>query len=112
MSCETCCQAPTTSVRVEWPQCRIDKGRERRPLRTRGGIGEDAKGPRKALDCVKQKGGSVGSPGRDLGDAANLEARVGALDAAQRPELLDKLDEFAQVLVHDVRPCRARRASA
>jgi hypothetical protein len=81
-------------------------------LRARGRIGEDAKTARKALDRVEQKGGSVGSPGRDLGDRADLETGIGALDAAQRPKLLDKLDEFAQVLVHGVRPCRARRASA
>jgi hypothetical protein len=38
--------------------------------------------------------------GRDLGDAADLEAHIGALDPPQRAELIDPLDEFAQILVH------------
>src|SRR5690349_15774737 len=97
---------------VKRPQRRIGTERERRPWRTRSGVGEDAKAAGKPLDPIEQKGGSVGSPGRDLGDAPDLEAGIGTVDAAQRPELLDKLDEFAQVLVHGVRPCRTRRASA
>ena len=44
--------------------------------------------------------GHSGVPGRDLGDAADLEARVGAVDAPQRAELVHLLDEFAQILVH------------
>ena len=97
--------------RVEWPQCRIDTERERRPLRARGGIGEDAKAPGIALDRVEQKGGSVGSPCRHFGNGADLETKVRAIDAPQRTELVDKLDEFAQVLVHCFRPCRGPRAA-
>src|SRR5256886_8216919 len=94
--------------RVERPQCRIDAERERSPLRAGGGVGEDAKAARKALDAVEQKCRAIGPPRRHLGDCADLEARVRALDASQPAELVDELDEFAQVLVHSVRPCRAR----
>src|ERR1700730_8280042 len=94
--------------RVERPQSRIDAERERGPLRAGGGVGEDAKAARKALDAVEQKGRAIGPPRRHLGDGADLEARVRVLDAPQRAELVDELDEFAQVLVHSVRPCRAR----
>src|SRR5215467_11805563 len=96
--------------RIERPQSRIDAERERSPLRAGGGVGEDAKAARKALDAVEQKGWAIGPPRRHLGDGADLEARVRALDASQRAELVDELDEFAQVLVHSLRPCRARCA--
>ena len=36
---------------------------------------------------------------RDLGDAADLVERIGAFDPAQRAELVDLLDEFAEVVV-------------
>src|SRR5207245_4499139 len=90
--------------RVEWAQCRIDAERERGPLRARGGIGEDAKAARKAFNGVEQKRRGVGSSCRHLGDGADLEAGICALDAAQRAKLVDKLDEFAQVLVHSRSP--------
>src|SRR5215471_11440282 len=92
------------------PQSRIDAERERSPLRAGGGVGEDAKAARKALDAVEQKGWAIGPPRRHLGDGADLEARVRALDASQCAELVDEPDEFAQVLVHSARPCRARCA--
>src|SRR6516165_2178098 len=94
--------------RLERPQSRIDAERERGPLRAGGGVGEDAKAAQKALDAVEQEGRTIGPSRRHLGDGADLEARVRALDASQPAELLDELDEFAQVLVHSVRPCRAR----
>src|SRR5262245_26985528 len=88
--------------RVERPQCRIDAERERSALRIGGGVGEDAKAARKALDGVEQKRRAIRSPRRHLGDGADLEARVRPLDAPQRAKLVDELDEFAQVLVHSV----------
>jgi hypothetical protein len=45
--------------------------------------------------------GTFGQAGCDLGDAANLEARV-AFQPAQGTELVDKVDEFAQVRVYFV----------
>ena len=50
---------------------------------------------RKAFDAVEQQRRTVGQAGRNFGDAANLEARVGAFDPAQCPELIDEADEFA-----------------
>src|SRR5262249_2270715 len=88
--------------RVERPQSRIDAECERSPLRVGGGGGEDAKAARKALDAGEQKGRAIGPPRRHLGDGADLEARVRPLDAAQRAELVDELNEFAQILVHSV----------
>src|SRR5262249_52859970 len=96
--------------RVERPQSRIDAERERSPLRAGGGVGEHAKAARKALDAVEQKRWAIGPPRRHLGDGADLEARVRPLNAPQPAELVDEFDEFAQVLVHSVRPCRARCA--
>src|SRR6516162_6800117 len=94
--------------RVERPQSRIDAERERSPLRAGGGVGEDAKAAWKSLDTVEQKGQAIGPPRSHLGNGADLEARVRPFDASQRAELVDELDEFAQVLVHSLRPCRAR----
>src|SRR5262249_19415285 len=85
---------------VERPQSRVDAERERSPLRMGGGVGEDAKAARKALDGVEQKRRTIGPPRRHLGDGPDLEARVRPLDAPQRAKLVDELDEFAQVLVH------------
>src|SRR5262252_9217077 len=96
--------------RVERPQSRIDAECERSPLRMGGGVGEDAKAARKTLDAVEQKGRAIGPPRRHLGNGADLEARIRPLDAPQRAEHVDEPDEFAQVLVHSVRPCRARCA--
>src|SRR6266436_1126857 len=86
-----------------------DAERERGPLRARGGIGENAKAARKAFDGVEEKRRGVGSSCRHLGDGADLETGICALDAPQRAKLVDKLDEFAQVLVHSVHSCRAAR---
>src|SRR5262249_60171436 len=58
--------------------------------------------------AVKQKPRRVGSPCRHFGDGTDLETRIGALDTPQRSELVDKLDEFAQVLVHCFAPAAAR----
>src|SRR5262245_36334104 len=95
---------------VERPQSRIDAERERSPLRAGGGVGEDAKTARKALDAVEQKGRAIGPTRRHLGNGADLEARIRPPDAPQRSKLVDEPDEFAQVLVHSARPCRARCA--
>ena len=56
-----------------------------------------------AFDVVEQQRRAIRQAGGDLGDAADLEARIGALDAAQRPKLVDESDEFAQIFVHDSR---------
>src|SRR5262249_35659846 len=69
-----------------------------------GRVGEDAKSPGKALDVVEQQRRAVRLPGCHLGDAAELEARIGAGDAAQRAERVDLGDEFAEVFVGHVRP--------
>ena len=52
-----------------------------------------------ALDAVEQQRRAFRRAGRDLGDAAELEARIGAVDATQRAELVHLLDESAQILV-------------
>src|SRR5262249_19131705 len=98
--------------RVERPQFRVDAERERSPLRARGGIGEDAKAARKAFDGIEQKRRPIGPPRCHFGDGADLEAGIGALDAPQRAKLVDKLDEFAQVLVHCVRSTLSHVAGA
>jgi hypothetical protein len=76
-----------------------------------GGIGEDAKAGRKAFDAVEQQRRTVGQAGRDLGNTADLEARIGAFDAPQGAELVDGSDEFAQVLIHVVAPAICRKPS-
>src|SRR5262249_1431106 len=96
--------------RVERPQSPIDAQRERSPLRAGGGGGEDGKAARKTRGAGEQKGRAIGQPGRARGKGADWEGRVRALDAPQPAELVDELDEFAQVLVHSARPCRARCA--
>ncbi len=53
-----------------------------------------------SLDVVEQQRGAFRQAGGDFGDAADLEARIGAGDAPQRAELVDKADEFPQVFVH------------
>ena len=54
----------------------------------------------KPLMSSNSSAGQSGMSGGDLGDAADLEPRIGALDRPQRAELVDKLDELAQILVH------------
>ncbi len=58
----------------------------------------------KAFDAVEQQRRAVGQAGRDLGNTADLEARVGAVDAPQSAKLIDEIDEFAQIPVHVVAP--------
>ena len=65
-------------------QRRIEAERERGALRVGGGVGEDAKAARESLDVVEQQRRTIRLPGGDLGDAADLEARIGALDPPQR----------------------------
>ena len=91
--------------RVERLQRRIDAERQRRALRRGGGVGEDAKARRVALDAVEQQRRAFRRAGRHLGDAAELELRVGAVDAPQRAKLVHLLDEAAQILVdHHTHP--------
>ena len=68
--------------RVERPQRRIEAERQRRPLRIGHRVGEDAEAARKALDVVEQQRRAVRHAGRDLGDAADLEPRIGARRSA------------------------------
>ena len=82
--------------RIDRPQLRIDAERERGALRARGRVGEDAEAAREALDVVEQQRRTLRRPGRDLGDAAELEMRIGAGDATQRSELVDLRDELAK----------------
>jgi hypothetical protein len=67
---------------------RIEAERERRALRRGGGVGEHPEAGRETLDLVEQQRRAFGRAGRDLGDAADLEARVGTVDAAQGAEVL------------------------
>ena len=85
---------------VERPQRRIEPERQRRALRIGGGVGEDAEARRIALDAVEQQRRALRQSGRDLGDAAELDMRIGIHDAPQRAELFDLGNEFAQILVH------------
>ena len=50
--------------------------------------------------------GEAAEPSRDLGDAADLVAGIGAFDAAQRAERIDRQDESAKVLIHASIPPR------
>jgi hypothetical protein len=59
---------------------------------------------RKAFDGVEQKRRPIGPPCRHLGDGADLEAGICVLDAPQRAQLVDKLDEFTEILVHSIHP--------
>ena len=58
-----------------------------------------------ALDAVEQQRRALGRAGCDLGDAAELEFRIGAMHAPQRAKLVHLLDEAAQILVdHSTHP--------
>src|SRR3954453_21169243 len=72
------------------------------PLRAGRRIGEDAKALRKSFDVVEQQGRAFGRSRRHFGDAAKLEPRVGAFDAAQCAEPLNGRDELAQVAIGHV----------
>ena len=64
-----------------------------------------------SLDAVEQQRRALRRAGRDLGDAAELELRIGAVDAPQRAKLVHLLDEAAQILVdHEPAPSFRRRA--
>src|SRR5262249_20231663 len=97
--------------RVERPPGWGDPEREGGPVRAPGGVGEEAKAARKAFCRVEREPGPVGPPCRHFGDGTDLETRIGALDTPQRTELVDKLDEFAQVLVHCFAPAASRVTS-
>ena len=85
---------------VERGELRIDAERERGALRRRHRIGEDAVPGGKSLDAIEQQRRRRREPRRDLGDAADLMMGIGAVDAAQRAERIDRRNEAAQVLVH------------
>src|ERR1700736_1433928 len=85
---------------IERPHAWIKTKREGRARRAGHGIGEDAKPAREPLDVVEQQSGAAGAPRRHFGDGADLELRIGAVYSSQRLELVDKIDEVAQVLVH------------
>ncbi len=86
--------------RVERAEGRIEAERQRGALRTRRRVAENAEAARKSLDVVEQQRRAVRHPGRDFGDPADLEPRIGAVDPPQHAEVVDQTDEFAQVLVH------------
>src|SRR5687767_5958202 len=85
--------------RIERAQRRIDAERERGTLRARGGVGENPKAARQSLDLVEQQRRTIRPSGGDLGDAADLEPRISTVDPTQTLELVDALDEFAQIPV-------------
>ena len=87
---------------IEGAQAGIDTERQRGALRIRHRIGEHAKPGRIAFDPVEQQRRAIGHAGCDLGNAADLMARIGALDAPQRLESLDLGDEFTKILVRHV----------
>ncbi len=80
--------------RVERGERGIDAERQRSALRVRHRIGEHAVAGGKSLDAVEQQRRARGEPGRDLGDAADLVTGIGAVDAAQRAERIDRRDEI------------------
>ena len=61
-----------------------------------------------ALDAVEQQRRAFRGARRDLGDAAELELRIGAMHAPQRAKLVHLLDEAAQILVHHECPPHCR----
>src|SRR5689334_5600794 len=77
----------------------VDAECQRRALWRCGGIGENAHPGSVALDMLEQQRRAFGSACRDLGDAAELELRIGAVHVSQRAELVHLLDEAAQILV-------------
>ena len=93
--------------RVERPQAGIDAERQRRALRAHRRVGEDAESLDVARNVIEQQRGAVGLRRRYLGHAADLEPRIGPLDAAQRAQRVDPLDETAQIVVA---ACRHRAA--
>ncbi len=80
---------------VERFQRRVDAQRQRRALRRRGGVGEDAEARRVALDAVEQQRRALGRAGCHFGDAAELELWIGAMHAPQHAKLVHLLDEAA-----------------
>ena len=86
--------------RIQRPQGGIDAERERGALRAGDGIGEDAQPALETLDGVEKESGRIRHAGGQLGDGADLEAGIGALDAPQGVQLVDKRDEFPQIPVH------------
>jgi hypothetical protein len=89
--------------RVERSEHGIDAERERGALRVRHRIGEDASAGGKSLDAVEQQRRTRGKACRDLGDAADLVMGIGAVDAAQRAQRINRRDESAKVLIHEAR---------
>jgi hypothetical protein len=92
---------------VEWPQSRVQAQRQRRPLHIGGGVGEYPHAVPVSLDAIEQECRAIGPSGRHFGDTADFEERIGAVDAAQCPQPVDKIDELAQVFVHCVETGRS-----
>src|SRR5215468_10105494 len=84
---------------IEGLEMWIDAERQGSALRRRGGVGEDTEAGRKTLDAVEQERRTVRHAGGDLGDAADLAMWIGALDAAQGSEGLDRGDEVPQIAI-------------
>src|SRR5262249_54420015 len=61
--------------------------------------GEDTEAGGVALDRVEHKRRTFRQAGRDFRDAADLAHRIGAIDPAQRAELIHPVDEIAQIRV-------------
>ena len=52
---------------------------------------------REATDPIEQEGGTIREAGGHLGDAADLMLQIGAVDAAQRAQIVDLFDEVPQI---------------
>src|SRR5262249_47150983 len=61
-----------------------------------------AKAGRKASEPLEQQGRAFGPSGRHLGDAADLELRVRAIDAPQDAQRIHRADELAQIAIAHV----------
>ena len=88
--------------RIERPQTGVDAEGKGCTLRVCHRIGEHTKPGRMSLDAIEEQCRTIGHASRDLGDAADLMVRIGALDAPQRLECVDLGDEFAKIFVRHV----------
>ena len=93
---------------VERSQFGIEAERQRGALHIRRRIGENTKTALMTFNVVEQQRRAIRHAGGDFGDAADFEARIGAVDAPQRAKFVDESNEFAQIFVHGDR-ARVRR---
>src|SRR6185312_925468 len=81
---------------------RVNAERKGSTLRADCRIAENPVARGVTFDVVEKHRRAFCHAGGDFGDAADFEHRVGAVDAAQRTEAVDEVNEFAQVAVHNL----------